>query len=127
MANQRDHLDEILDRIESHSQLIRNAANEPILTPEYDEVWWPYLVQRFGNEESMFSKIRIDRRIFGGICFGARQNDAVDDDERNEKAERCVKCRNIGLDKQFDGCYKAGNDDNVRRDAHLLGNEFSKK
>ena len=61
MANQRDqHLEEILDRVKTHSQLILNAANELFLTPEHDDVWFPSLVQPFGDEATMFTKIEID-------------------------------------------------------------------
>ena len=64
MANPRDRLDAMLDLVEANSQMVINAADEHPEAPQRNEIWWPFLIERFGDEEALFRRIRLDRRVF---------------------------------------------------------------
>ena len=64
MANQRDRLDAMLDLVEANARMVINAADERPEAPQRNEVWWPFLIQRFGDEDTLFRRIRLDRRVF---------------------------------------------------------------
>ena len=54
----------MLDLVEANSQLAMNAAEEQPDGPEMNEIWRPFLIERFGGEDALFQRIRLDRRVF---------------------------------------------------------------
>ena len=64
MANRRDHLEAMLDLVDANTQMVINAADERPEAPQRNEVWWPFLIERFGDEDALFRRIRLDRRVF---------------------------------------------------------------
>ena len=64
MANHPDRLSAMLDMVDANSLMIMRAAEETPEVVDRDEVWWPYLVERFGDENAIFQRIRVDRRVF---------------------------------------------------------------
>ena len=64
MTNQPDRLDALLDLADANTQLVINAADERPELPERNDVWWPYLIQRFGGDDALFERLRLDRRVF---------------------------------------------------------------
>ena len=60
MANQPDRLDAMLDLVEANARMVINAADERPEAPQRNEVWWPFLIQRFGDEDALFRRIRLD-------------------------------------------------------------------
>ena len=54
----------MLDLVEANSQMVINVADERPEAPQRNEVWWPFRIQRFGDEDALFRRIRLDRRVF---------------------------------------------------------------
>ena len=64
MANQMNELDERLALLDAEAHAILTAATQTVQLPVETEQWWPYLVELFGDENSIFTRLRIDRGVF---------------------------------------------------------------
>ena len=64
MANQMDALEEQLRRVEEGTQLIVDAANNRPRRRRQNEMWWQHIVGLYGDEETLFQRIDIQREVF---------------------------------------------------------------
>ena len=64
-------------------------------------------------------------RVLGGKGFGAAQDQAVHDDQLDKGAQGVVQIQADGLNQVIDQRHEGRDDDDVGRDADLLGDEMA--
>ena len=65
----------------------------------------------------------LHRAVLGCKGFGTTKDDAVHDDEGDEQTEGLIDLGRVGLHEHLQGSDEGGNHDDVRGDAHLIGDE----
>ena len=64
MANRVNVLEQRLQHVENLTQRIIDAAALPALPPEPIEVWWEHVVSFYGDEETLFQRVKISKQVF---------------------------------------------------------------
>lgn len=87
--------------------------------------------EREGEREADSAPEPVRKRIKDPVLarerLGAAEDDAVDDDERDEDAERGRERRQVSLHEQIDRGHERRDDDDVARDVHRRGNHLAER
>ena len=85
--------------------------------------------QRKGEAESHTGSIedRAYERVLRGEGFRPAEDDAVDDDEGNESAQRLVHIKADRLDEEVDDGDEGGDDEDEGGDAHLFRDDVAQQ
>ena len=66
----------------------------------------------------------IQEQVLVGKRLGTAEHDAVDDNQRDEDAQTGGERRHEALDEKVHHTHEGGDDDDITRDAHLVGNHI---